>query len=176
MSNNNNNTGGGGNSPSALGGISPKAWLYIIGIPTILATGYFGLYRPILRKFNILKSPEDKMEEEVSNKLKLQTWWSPTYYVSVNNGIKPLTDTQANSFAKVLHEAMKGGGSWYDWGIGTAESEIMGVFENIMSKAGISQVSEKYYQKYNTSLLADLDSELNSEDFSQIGLIVARYN
>jgi hypothetical protein len=169
MSNSSGNTGGG--SPSVAGSIPPKAWLYIIGIPLVIGGAYFGLVRPILTKIGALESKEDKAFDKVNDLTDKQPFWSRSYYLTINNGAKPLTETQSTDYSKQLWNAMKGGIT----GWGTDESKIFGVFRNIGSKAGISQISEKYYNTRQSDLLEDLKSELDGEERATIGQIISLY-
>ena len=174
MSNSSGNTGGG--SPSFVGSITPKAWLYIVGIPLVIGGAYFGLVRPILTKIGALESKEDKAFDKVNDLTDKQPFWSRSYYLTINNGAKPLTETQSTDYSKQLWNAMFAG-AWYNLGTGagTDESKIFGVFRNIGSKAGISQISEKYYNTRQSDLLEDLKSELDGEERATIGQIISLY-
>ncbi len=169
MSNSSGNTGT--SQTSIAGSIPPKAWLYIVGIPLVIGGAYFGLVRPILRKIGALETPEDKAIEKVNDITFKQPFWSRSYYLTINNGVKPLTETQSSDYSQQLWYAMKGGIT----GWGTDESKIYGVFRNIGSKAGISQVSEKYYNAKQSDLVADLQSELDAEELATISQIISVY-
>jgi hypothetical protein len=174
MSNSSGNTGGG--SPSVAGSIPPKVWLYIIGIPLIIGGAYFGLVRPILKKFGVLKSAEDKAFDKVNDLSEKQPYWSRSYYLTINKGVKPLTETQSTNYANQLWDAMFGG-KWYTLGtgIGTNETKLYGVFRNVASKAGISQISEKYYNTRQSDLIEDLKDELKEEEMATISQIISLY-
>jgi hypothetical protein len=159
------------NQPSVLGSVPPKVWLYVIGIPLVIGTAYFGLVRPILIKLGALESPEDEAFDKVNDLTFKQPFWSRSYYLTINKGLKPLTETQSSDYSQQLWYAMKGG--WTGWG--TDESKIYGVFRNIGSKAGISQVSEKYYNTKQSDLVADLQSELDAEELAEISKIISLY-
>lgn len=174
MSNSSGNTGGG--SPSVAGSIPPKVWLYIIGIPLVIGGGYFGVVRPILRKIGALKSPEDKAFDKVNDLTEKQPFWSRSYYLTINNGVKPLTETQANHYANELYQSMKGGTWWnLGTGLGTDENKLYGVFRNVGSKAGVSQVSEKYYNTRQSDLLSDMKDELSPDYLSRVAQIISTY-
>lgn len=169
MSNSSGNTGGG--SPSVAGSIPPKVWLYIIGIPLVVGGAYFGVVRPILRKIGALQSPEDKAFDKVNDLTEKQPFWSRSYYLTINNGVKPLTETQATHYANELYKSMKGG--FFGWG--TDENKLWGVFRNIGSKAGISQVSEKYFNTKQSDLLSDIKDELSPDYLSRVAQIISTY-
>ena len=174
------NTGGSApqpqSKPSIVGSIPPKAWLYIIGVPLVIGGAYFGVVRPILRKIGAMKTDEEKALEKVNDLVEKQPFWSRSYYLTVNNGVKPLTETQATHYSDELYDAMHGG-RWYTMGFGwgTDEEKINGAIRNIGSKAGISQVSEKYWNTRQSDLLTSLQDELNTEDFGQVSQIISTY-
>jgi hypothetical protein len=174
MSNSSVNTGT--SQPSVSGSIPPKVWLYIIGIPLVIGGGYFGVVRPILRKIGALQSPEDKAFDKVNDLVEKQPFWSRSYYLTINNGVKPLTETQSTFYANELYDGMKGG-TWYNLGtgLGTDENKLYGVFRNIGSKAGISQVAEKYYNTRQKDLLSELKDELSPEYMGTISQIISTY-
>jgi hypothetical protein len=153
-----NNTGGG----SALGNVPPKVWLYVIGIPVVLGASYFGVIRPVMKKLGVIKSEEDKTFEKVNDLVEKQPFWSRSYYLTINNGKKPLTNTQAKFFSDELYNATRGG--WTGWG--TDEEKIAGAIRNIGSKAGISQVAEKFWNTRQSDLLGVLTDELDDNYFA----------
>jgi len=159
----------GGNQLSIVGSIAPKTWLIIIGVPVIGLAMYFG-YRAIGRKFGLLDTPEDKMLKEIADLVEKQPFWSKTYYLTKNKGVKPLTETRSNYYATNIEEA----GGWVFGGF-TDESKINGAFEDIGSKAGISQVAEKFYSKYQKDLYTYLKEELDAEELAKIGQIISKY-
>ena len=169
MSNSRSNIGS--NQPSVLGSVPPKVWLYVIGIPLVIGTAYFGLVRPILRKLRVLETPEEKAIDKVNDLVIKQPFWSRSYYLTINKGVKPLSETQSSDYAQQLWYAMKGGIT----GWGTDKNKIYGVFRNIGSKAGISQVAEKYYNTKQSDLLSDLQSELNDDELAIVGQIISVY-
>ncbi len=156
---------------SLAGAIPPKAWLYIIGVPLLIGGAYFGLYRPIMRKLGVLQSPENEAFDKVNDLVSKQPFWSRSYYLTVNNGVKPLTETSAKHYSDELWDATRGG--WTGWG--TDEEKIYGAIRNIGSKAGISQVSEKFWNTRQTDLLEVLKDELSTEEFGIVSQIISTF-
>lgn len=155
-------TGGGGNVASK---IPPQMWLYIIGIPVAIGVGYFGVIRPVLKKFGVIKSQADKEFEKLNKDVERQGFWKATWYKE--NGGSTLSDSQARHFAAQLAKAMDGTGTWYDVGWGTDEEAIASVFRQLGSKGNISRVAEAYNQMYNKDLLTALKpDELSEEEFT----------
>lgn len=172
------NTGGSApqSKPSIVGSIPPKAWLYIIGVPLVIGGAYFGVVRPILRKIGAMKTDEEKALEKVNDLVEKQPFWSRSYYLSVNNGVKPLTETQATYYADELYDGMKGAKWWnVGTGWGTDEEKLFGVFRNVGSKAGVSQISEKYWNTRQADLLAELQGELSTDEMGKISQIISTY-
>lgn len=153
---NGGNSGGGSKIP-------PQMWFYIIGIPLILGGGYFGIMRPILKKFGVIKSLEDKELKKINEDVERQPFWKPSWYQA--NGGDTLTSAEARHFAKELAEAMHGKGTWWDVGWGTDENKIASVFRKLNSKGNISKVAEEYSNMYSKDLLTSLNRELNEEEF-----------
>ncbi len=148
--------------PSFVGSIPPKAWLYIIGVPIVIGGAYFGVVRPILRKIGALQTDEDKALEKINDLVEKQPFWSRSYYLQQNNGVKPLTETQATHYSNEIWDATRGG--WTGWG--TDEEKIQGAIRNIGSKAGISQVAEKFWNTRQADLLGVLKDELSDDYFA----------
>tara|TARA_R100000152_G_C6770885_1_gene197220 strand:+ start:1239 stop:1787 length:549 start_codon:yes stop_codon:yes gene_type:complete len=156
-------TGGGTNPNMAKAGavasaIPPQAWFYIIGIPLGIGGLYFLVYRPIMKKLNILKTDEDEASDKVWTEVKKQPYWDGNYYKQ--RGGNTLSPQEANDFASTLYTAMKGG----LFGMGTDEHAINGVFSALGSKGNISQVSEAYNLTRGADLVSDLDDELDEAE------------
>ena len=117
-------------------GIPPSMMIYVIGIPLTLGLVYFGLVRPVMRKFKLIETPEDKALKKLNDDVKRQPFWSASWYKTF--GGNTLTDYDAGVFAQKLIDAM-GSTSWainpYSWG--TNETKINGVFSALGSKGNI---------------------------------------
>jgi len=161
--------------PSVAGSIPIKVWLYIIGVPLLIGGAYYGVYKPLKKRLGGKEKGEEEALDRVNDISGRQTWWSRSYYTTVNNGRKPLTEGNAKFYADQLYEAMKGGKDWYDLGWGTDEEQIYGAIRNIGSKAGISQVSEKYWNSYQSDLLGDLQDELTQSELGQVNQIITTF-
>jgi len=167
-------SGGGTNSNIAKAGavasaIPPQAWLYIIGIPIALGGMYFLMYKPILRKLNIIKTDEDEASDKVWTEVKKQPYWDGNFYKQ--NGGNTLTPQEANDFATSLYKAMKGG----FLGMGTDEDAINGVFSALGSKGNISMVAEAYNLTRGGDLVSALDDELDEADRMAVVTKISTY-
>ena len=157
-------TSGGGTNPNIAragayaSAIPPQAWLYIIGIPIALGGMYFLVYKPILRKFNVLKTDEDEASDKVWVEVKKQPYWDGNFYKQ--KGGNTLSNQEANDFASTLYQAMKGG----FFGVGTDEDAINGVFSALGSKGNISMVAEAYNLTRGADLVSALDDELDEAE------------
>jgi len=165
----NNNTGGNIGGQGVASAIPPQAWLYIIGIPMLIGGTYFLLWKPIMKKFDILKTKEDVLAEETWNTIRLQPFWTNNYYKSY--GGDTISSVEASNYANILYSAMKGGTGW-----GTDEAAIYGVFSSLGSKGNISKVAEAYNIKYTADLLNQLEEEMDAEDLLEIATKVSVYS
>jgi hypothetical protein len=150
--------------------IPPQAWLYIIGIPMVIGGAYFLVYRPILKKLNVIKTKEDEAAEQVWNKIRLQPFWTANFYKGY--GGDTITSQEAINYADTLYSAMKGG----FFGMGTDESAIFGVFGALGSKGNISKVAEAYNIKYKADLLNHIEEELDTDDLIEVGTKISVYS
>ncbi len=162
-------------SPSVTGSIPIKVYLYLIGVPLLIGGAYFLIYKPLKAKVTGKTGAEDEAYDRVNDLSSRQTWWGRSYYTQVNNGVKPLSDGQARHYANELHDAMFGTQNWWDLGWGTDEAQIYGVVRNIGSKAGISQVSEAYWNAWQSDLLGDLKSDLDESELAQVNQIITTF-
>jgi hypothetical protein len=71
------------------------------------------------------------------------SYWKPQYYK--RTGGKIMTRATAEQYAKKIYDAL----TWYNDDINT----IVGVFSQIKTKAGVSFLSDVFFQKYNYDLL-----------------------
>ena len=157
-----------GQGGGLLGAIPPTAWFYIIGIPMVLGASYFLLFRPVLKKLNIIKTKEDELAEKIWKEVKLQPFWTANYYKSY--GGDTISSQEASDYAQTLNTAMKGGLGW-----GTNEDSIVGVFSALGSKGNISKVVEAYNISNQADLLAHLEDELAIEDLNEIATKISIY-
>ena len=161
--------------PSVAGSVPIKVWLYVIGVPLLIGGGYFLVYKPLKKFITGTSGAEDSAYDRVNDISTRQAWWGRSYYLTVNNGIKPLTDSRAKMYADELHDSMHGGVDWWDLGLGTDEPQAYGTIRQIGSKAGISQVAEKYYNTRHRDLLEDLRSELKPKELYRVNQIISTF-
>lgn len=167
MSNNNNN------SSSALSVIPPQAWFYIIGIPLVIGGVYFLVARPLLKKINVIKTKEDVLADKTWNTIKLQPFWTANYYKTYAGDT--ISQNEASNYANILNQHMKGGDDWWDWGMGTDEPGVFGVFSTLGSKGNISKVAEAYNIRFNADLLSHLEDEMDTDDLLNIAQKISVY-
>jgi len=165
MSKGTQNTGqqssGGGTTIASL---MPIIWL--LGTPIMLGASYLLIINPLLKRFGIKDSAEDKEISKVNDDVRSAPYWNPSWY-KINGG-DTLSDSYARMYAEKLYEAIDG------WG--TNESEIGGVFANLNTKGNISLVSEIYSNIYGRDLLNDLWEDLDDTEFTQyVGSKIASY-
>jgi hypothetical protein len=148
--------------------------IYMLGTPIVLAGVYFVVVNPILKRLGIKDSAEDKAYEKINEDVSAGAFWSPTYYKQ--NGGATISSSYADVYAQRLYCSMFSGywsgcgtqgflgigGGW-----GTDESAIAGVFEALGSKGNISLVAERYNEVYDSNLQADLESELDEQEFGR---------
>lgn len=165
------------NTPYGSADVGAGQIAMILALPIIVGlAGYFLVYRPILRKMNVLKTKEDKETQNIVDTVKSQPFWTPNFYKT--QGGHTITAYSAQQFATTLFKAMHGvgGAGWWNplaWG--TDEAKILGVFNTLGTKGNISMVVEAYGQKYNTDLYADLASELSNDDMLEIAQKISLY-
>ncbi len=162
--------------PSVAGSIPLKVYLYVIGVPLLIGGGYFLVYKPLKKFITGRSGAEESAYDKVNDISTRQSWWGRSYYLSVNNGIKPLTESRAKFYADELHDGMHGGVDWWDLGLGSDEPQIYGTIRQIGSKAGISQVAEKYYNTWHKDLLEDMRSELEPDELYRVNQIIITFN
>jgi len=146
----------------------------ILALPVVLGLGiYFGVYRPILQKMNVLKTKDDKETEKLVDDVKSQPFWTPNYYKQ--QGGHTISMMDATNYARTLDKAMHG---WFNgnvFGYGTDEDAIYGVFNALGTKGNISMVVEAYMSMYNVDLYADLASELSDTDMLEVAQKISLY-
>ena len=140
---------------------------YLIGTPLLLGGVYLVVVNPLLKRFGLKDSAQDKELDKVNDLVEAQAFWSPSWY-KINGG-NTISKSYANAYAKQLYCAMfsgywKGCGNGFlgiGGGWGTDESAIGSVFNALGTKGNISLVSERYSQVYDSDLFTDLKSELD---------------
>ena len=171
------NTGNTGQTPvyiqqakMAGSAIPPQAWLYIIGVPIAIGAAYFLVYRPVMKKLNIIKTKEDEVAEQTWNTIRLQPFWTANYYKSY--GGDTITSQEAADYAGTIYDAINGG----LFGLGTDEGAIYSVFSILGSKGNISKVAEAYNIRYKKDLLNDLEGDLASDELIEVGTKISVYS
>ena len=149
------------------------------------AVVYFGLIKPVLIKFGVARSKDekkaDKKVEDVYSLPDNQNPFSPSYfepmlqYILNTNPkatVKLWTDKYVTQTAVNIHKAL---GYVYD-----EEDEVFGPFRDIPSQIIVGQVARKFYQIYNKDLWTYLDegdaiwwwSGLSHEELARVKDIV----
>tara|TARA_Y100000114_G_C11762524_1_gene330725 strand:+ start:5124 stop:5585 length:462 start_codon:yes stop_codon:yes gene_type:complete len=93
--------------------------------------------------------------------------WNPIFLIQIDNEgreVQKLNNSQLNRYVEILEEAIDG--------LGTDESAIRSVFEQIPSKYEVAQVNKYYGNKYNQSLKQALIGDLNNKEMSKINNII----
>lgn len=94
-----------------------------------------------------------------------ESWLTPNYWRRFN-GAKIFTVAATAQMVATLYHAMSG--------FGTDESAIYSVFQSCKAKSQASWLADAYAKTYNSSLLADLSDEMDTNELSKIYLILSR--
>ena len=85
---------------------------------------------------------------------------------------RKFTTLEAKQVAEELRSSMFG--EWYALGLGTEEDKMFATLAQIPDGVRISQVAEKYQQKYNEGLYAAIQEELDDNEKNRVVAIVSR--
>lgn len=141
--------------------IDPFAKEIIIKIITYLviaAVVYFMIIRPVLIKFGIIKSAEDKKRDEVAKTFGTSTEspFSPTYYKRVKNAVI-FTRATGERIADQLYDAI--GSIW-----GDDENAIYSALRQLKTKSQLSYVSELVTLRHKADLYTLLRRNLSDSE------------
>ena len=134
---------------------------------------YFFAIRPLLQKFGVVKTAEDKLVDAQTNLGNNQNAFSPVFYKSGPAGTKLLTYSGSADLAKRIYEAM---GNFTD-----DEAAVYSVFRMLKTKSQVSFLSERFASIYGVDLLEYLKrgrnqfnpaSGLNSDELAVVLNIV----
>jgi hypothetical protein len=144
--------------------------LIIYGI--LIYVGYSKVIKPILDKVGITKSDEEILiEKEIT---KLDSPWNPKYYRQF--GSRPVTLIRSTAIDGMLTTIWNSVGYFYD-----DFDAVLGVFKQLSTKTQVSQLVEKFNQKYKKDLLVWLKGDLwpsdrySNEQVNQLIQLVKNY-
>jgi len=127
--------------------------LIIYGI--LIYVGYSKVIKPILDKIGITKSDEEiEIEKEI---VKLDSPWNPNYYKQFGN--RPVLLISNSTIDGLLTTIWNSVGYTYD-----DFDAVLGVFKRLKSKTQVSQLVDKFNQKYKKDLLVWLKGDLWPSD------------
>lgn len=100
-------------------------------------------------------------------------YFSPDFHKSFDpTKYRKFTRLEANQVAEELRSSMFG--EWYSLGLGTEEDKMFATLAQIPDGVRISQVAEKYQQKYNEGLYAAIQEELDDNEKNRVVAVVSR--
>lgn len=142
--------------------IATKAIIVVV----IVLLGYFLIVRPILMKFGIIESKEDKQRDKTAKTLGTATNspFSPSYYKTIP-GAMLLTRSSADKLAKELNNAI---GFWYD-----DENAVYGVLRQLKAKTQLSYLSDVFFQNYKMDLYQLLQRNFSDKEIDVVNSIAA---
>lgn len=139
---------------------SKPALFAIIGLLAFLYFG--GILRRLFKRDDPYREAEREEKAErrqerrtVETSLRASPAFDPNFYLNTDP-MKLLDDVTVARYAKDLRGSMRF--------LGTRESKLFAVFDNLKTKAQISQVSAYYYKLYKRSLIDDIERDLNTSD------------
>jgi len=142
--------------------IATKAIIVIV----IVLLGYLLVLRPLLMKFGIIESKEDKQRDKTAKTLgtSISSPFSPSYYKTIP-GAMLLTRSSADRLAKELNNAI---GFFTD-----DENAVYGVLRQLKAKTQLSYLSDVFFQNYKMDLYQLLQRNLSDSEIDVVNSIAA---
>jgi hypothetical protein len=121
---------------------------------------YFLIVRPILQKVGIIKTKEEKEQDEQEKNLSQGTDspFNPNYYKTAKAGTALVTKATAQAVAKQIHDA-KG----Y---LNDNEEQVYGAIRQLANKAQLSWVADNFYTLYQQDLYTYIRAFLSDSEMS----------
>jgi len=144
--------------------------LIIYGV--LIYVGYSKVVKPILDKIGITKTDEELEIERESTKI--DSPWNPNYYRQF--GSKPVLLSKDEFIEQYLQTIWNSVGYFYD-----DFDAVLGVFKRLKAKTQVSQLVDKFNQKYKKDLLLWLKGDMwpsdrySDEQVNQLIQLVKNY-
>ena len=141
-------------------GESTKYIVYgVVGI-VVLGIAYFGIIKPILNKFGLTQSKEDREAGNVQEDVTRTQVLSDLMYKANKNKVT-ISSAKANSLALDIYDA-----KWGGWGgFSDKEEQAVGAITQAGSLVNVSYVAYNFQKNYGVNLEAYLDTFLESESW-----------
>jgi hypothetical protein len=140
----------------------------LVLIAGLFVGGYF-IIKPILEKFGLKSSAEDKALEKAlkEQESKFNIWAgipSLKKAAGTRKNIIVLTAAGSDFYAKQIKQAF---GTFND-----DEEKIYGVFRQLRYKSQVASIVDAYFKLYKTDLLTQLKSKLSDSELNEIIKII----
>lgn len=142
--------------------IITKAVIVIV----IIVLGYLLVVRPVLKKFGVIKTAEDRAQEkqEATLSTSLNSPFSPRYYQGKSN-VMLTTRTAAEQIAKTIYKAM---GFFND-----NEEAVFGALRQLQYKTQLSWVADVFFQLYKEDMYQYIRNSLSDDEMKIVNQIAA---
>ena len=134
-----------------------KITIYIV----VAALIYFMIIRPVLIRFGVIKSADQKKQEEQNKELGTSTGspFSPTYYKKIPKAVL-ITRANAERLADIINNAI---GFFSD-----DVNEVIGVLRQIKYKTQLSFIADVMFQKHKYDLFTLLNRNLSKKEMETV--------
>ena len=147
---------------SNKGGGDETAKYVVYGVVAVVVLGiaYFGIIKPILNKFGLTQSKEDREAGNVQKDVTRTQVLSDLMY-KANKTKVTISSAKANSLALDIYDA-----KWGGWGgLSDKEEQAVGAITQAGSLVNISYVAYNFQKNYGVNLEAYLDTFLESDSW-----------
>lgn len=136
---------------------------------------YFAIVKPLLTKFNIVDTKEEKAAKQKTEAAKLITdsgssdspySWA-AFFSSAPKGVSITTNAAATYFAKTIHDAY----NYWNFMNQYDQDAAFGVLDALKTQSQFAWVCKKFFEMYSTSLHSYLSKDtLTKEEFADFNL------
>lgn len=136
---------------------------------------YFAIVKPLLVKFNIVDTKEEKAAKQKVEASKLATEsgasdspysWA-AFFSKAPKDVLFMNNASATQFAKTIHDSYNG----WNWFTSLNDSEkVLGVLSAMKTQSQFSWVCKKFFEMYSTSMLEYLKQMFSEQGLSEFNL------
>jgi hypothetical protein len=136
---------------------------------------YFAIVKPLLIKFNIQDSKEEKAEKERILAAQLSTnsgssaspySWA-AFFAAAPKDVKIMPMAATTSYAKKIHDSYNG----WNWIKSFNDAEkVLGVLASLRTQSEFAWICKKFFEMYSTSMLEYLKQIFDEKGFAEFNL------
>lgn len=135
---------------------------------------YFAIVKPLLIKFNIQDSKEEKAEKErleasqitVESGSSVSPYSWAAFFASAPKDVKIINNASATQFAKTIHDSW----TWYNITNQYNEDKAFGVLNALKTQSEFAWVCRKFFYMYSESLLSYIKGCLTEKELADFNL------